>query len=41
MKKNDKKKAKITGVRIVCWVLAGLMLVSSVALVVSAIISLF
>ena len=36
---NDRKKAKVTATRIVCGILAGLMVVGSVATIIVAIIS--
>ncbi len=39
MKDNKKKQAKITGVRIMCWILAGLMVAGAATVLISAIIS--
>lgn len=40
MKENNKKnKAKITGVRIMCWILAGLMVAGAATVLISAIIT--
>ncbi len=36
MKNNKKKKLKMNGVRIMCWILAGLMVIGTVALLISA-----
>ena len=41
MKQSKKKKIKARGVQIACWVLAGLMIIGTVAMVVSAIIAMF
>ena len=39
--KNERKKAKLTATRITCGILAGLMVVGSVATIIVYIISLF
>lgn len=36
MKNNKKKKMKVNGVRILCWILAGLMVIGTIGMVVSA-----
>ena len=36
MKNSKKKKIKVNGVRIMCWILAGLMVIGTIAMVVSA-----
>lgn len=36
MKNNKKKKMKVNGVRVLCWILAGLMVIGTIAMVVSA-----
>ena len=39
MRNNKKKKLKINGVRIMCWILAGLMLVGAVTILISSLLS--
>ncbi len=38
MKNRKKKKIKVSGVRLMCWILAGLMVIGTIAMVVTALI---